>query len=73
MSVWHGSSDLNLIFMAYWSMLSFLGKDCFLETIINRSTIFGLVNDCEVYMYFSFGLTELDLIFLKYVKFMCYL
>ena len=35
----------------------------------NMSTIFGVLNECKVYTYFSFGLSGCGLIFLDHVKF----
>ena len=58
----------------HWPMstfLVFLVKSVSIKTISNyRSTIFGVLNDCKVDMYFSFGLYDLALIFLDHVKFM---
>ena len=49
--------------------LVFLVKAVLFEPISNMSTIFSVLDDSKVYMYFSFGLYDLDLIFVGHVKF----
>ena len=48
MSDWNVSSDIDLIFTDHWSMLSFPGYVCFLDSICHRATIFDPLNDCKV-------------------------
>ena len=58
------SSDLDLIFMVQWLLLSFCVLVCFSYTICNRSSIFGVWKDCKVYMSSGQVSSDLDLIFM---------
>ena len=61
MSVWQVSSDLDLIFMIYWSMFSFNGLVRFLDTISNSSAIFDTyIDGCKVYMSVWYDSSDLE-------------
>ena len=64
MSNWQVSSDLDLIFMVQWSKLIFCVLVYFTDTISILSIIFGVWNDCKVYMSKWQVSSDLDLIFM---------